>query len=114
MRTRRQMPCLAAGWREAKASPELSTATQRVVDGQETSARKVWRPPTFRAFHAFGPAVGLLEARILPWSSIATHSDGVGQETPIRLLVPSTSATVQARAPPAGRREAATSPRPST
>jgi hypothetical protein len=59
--------------------PALSTATHRVVEGQEMASRGVL-PSTSLVVHADAPPVGPVEPTTLPALSTATHRVVEGQE----------------------------------
>jgi hypothetical protein len=98
---------------EVTTLPELSTATQSFVTGQETPLRLL-SASTSSTFQAEVPSAGFFEVTMSPESSPATQSLGEGQETLKRMLPPSTSVTRQAEAPPVGSVEVTTLPELST
>src|SRR5207248_1592179 len=69
--------------------PLPSTATQRLMLGQETSDRELV-PSTLATFQAAAPPSGLLEVTTLPLPSTATQRLLLGQDTAERELEPST------------------------
>jgi hypothetical protein len=91
-----------AGWSEVRTALPPS-ATQNETDGQETaSIGPVALTPL--DIQACTPAAGLVELRIRPALSPATHSDTDGQVMFVRLLMPPLGIAKerQADAPPSG------------
>src|SRR5262249_13628675 len=94
--------------------PASSTATQSVVEGQETPSSEVV-PSTFVTVQvAAAPRVGFVEAITLPEPSTAAQSNVDGQATAESELVPSASFTAQFGAPPSGFVEVSALPAAST
>ena len=92
--------------------PRSSTATQRLMLGQETPCRELLS--TLAAFQAAAPPVGLVDASTLPSRPTATHRSRLGQETLDTVVEVFTWVTFQAPAPPVGSLEATTLPLSST
>ncbi|MGA7987403.1 MAG: hypothetical protein WCB51_03275 [Candidatus Dormiibacterota bacterium] len=65
---------------EVATSPNESTATQRVLEPQETPTNWV-TPATLATFQAVEPAAGLVDVTTSPPSSTATHNPVLGQDT---------------------------------
>ena len=93
---------------EVTTLPKLSTATHRLLLGQDTPVRKL-EPSTCASFQAVAPPIGLVEVTTLPLVSTATQRTLLGQDTavsrgPLALgpTEPSTLVTFQATAPPVG------------
>ena len=85
------------------AAPEPEV-THRLELGQDTAPRVLEpsvAPSTAAATHAEAP-VGLVEVSACAWSSEATQSRALAQETESKPLAPSPAAAVHADAPPVG------------
>src|SRR2546426_11079554 len=78
-----------------------STATQKVMLGQDTPVRGLV-PSTFVSVQAALPPVGLLDVITLPALSTATQKLTLGHEMPCTLPAPATFAETQAAADPVG------------
>ncbi len=76
-----QMGVAEPGSDEVSTSPCWSTATQRLVDGQDTPS-KLTAPSTSVTLHAGAPPSGLVEVSTSPLKVTATHSVAEGQDRP--------------------------------
>jgi hypothetical protein len=65
---------------EVAMSPNESTATQRLLEAQDTPTSWV-TPDTLATFHAVDPDAGLVDVTTFPPSSTATHNPVLGQDT---------------------------------
>jgi len=98
---------------EVTALPMPSTATQRLILGQEIPVNSL-APLTLRSvnFQAATPPVGLVDVIRSPLSSTAIQRVLLGQETAARLRLVVKWANFQVAAPPVGFVEVITSPPP--
>ena len=92
------------------AAPEPEVTHRRGL-GQDTAPRVFVpsvAPSTAADIQAEAPPVGLVEVRTWAWSSEATQSRALAQETASKPLAPSTAAATHAEAPPVGSVEVTT------
>ena len=99
--------------------PTMSSATQRMLLGQETAERKL--ASTWLTIQSAAAPAGLFEVTTLPLPSTATQRSTVGHDTPVRKhaagfdeetaqLEPSTWVTLHAAEPAVGLLEVTTLP----
>ena len=103
---------------DANTSPSLSPKAQRLefvpvlVQEMTMGSTISMRLSTFVTVHVDAPPDGLVEVKILPFSSTATHRSALGHDTLFKSSVASMAVTDHADAPPVGSVEVTTSPSP--
>ena len=114
-----QAPDPPVGLLDVTTLPTMSTATQRLLLGQETAERKL--PSTWLTSQSAPALAGLFDVTTLPLPSTATQRSTVGHDTPVRKhaagfdgdtaqLEPSTWVTVHAVDPAVGLLDVTTFP----